>query len=240
VKRSTSILLLVSLLMLALPAASDAAPLASLRNATLRAASGNLTISETRCPPGSSSNCGTARLEETFQSGTRPKTRATIGRAGFRAGLRILGKGSGACSAESPSSFVTGPDGSSQFLGGAQRLEPGAFIATRIAMAGNRRGARVAWLEPLLPSIDCDFFDQPGTSLALPAGQALQAALMSPTITPGMLRRSRFAITIAGSQEWTQTAGDGTRVDGHASWNLRLDYATTRRSAKGFVGSARS
>lgn len=231
-KRPTSILLLLSLLLLALPAASDAAPLASLRKATLRAATGDLTISETRCPAGSSSNCGTARLEESFRSGPTPKTRATAGRSRFRAGLRIRGKGSGTCSAESPSSFVTGPDGSTQFLGGAQRLEPGAFIATRIAMAGGRRGARVVWLEPLLPSVDCDFFDEPGTTLELPVGQALPAALTSAAITPRMLKRCRFGVTIAGSHDWTETARDGTQVTGHASWKMRLDYATTRGSAR--------
>src|SRR3954447_16395501 len=226
--------------MLALPAASNAAPLASLRKATLRAATGNLTISETRCPPVSSSTWGTPRLERSSRSGAKPKTRTTAGRSQFRAGLRIRGKGSGTCSAESPSSFVTGPDGSTQFLGAAQRLEPGAFMATRIAMAGGRRGARVIWLEPLLPSVDCDFFDEPGTTLELPAGQAPPAGLASPMITRDMLRRSRFSITVAGSHDWTETARDGTLITGHASWNLRLDYATTHRSAKGFLGSSRS
>jgi hypothetical protein len=123
----------------------------------------------------------------------------------------------------------TGPDGSVQIITGAAQLLPGEFIATRVAIASSKRGVRVAWLEPLAPSIECDYFQEPDTLLALPSTQAVPSALVSPTISARMLKRSRFSITIAGSKEWNDTAADGTIVNGRGSWKLRLDYVAKRR-----------
>jgi hypothetical protein len=216
--------LLPALLGLLAPAVTHARPPDSFRGAKLQAASGTLTIKETRCPPGSS-DCGTAQLDERFAAKSGPKTRSAQGRTGFPRGLRIRGTGSGKCYAESPPSVITGPDGSAQFVGSAARLEPGSFSATRVAVAAGKRGVRVAWLEPILPSISCDYFGEPATKLAVPAGQTLQSELVSRTIPPRVLKRSRFSVTIAGSQGWKATAGDGTQVTGRATWKLRLDYA---------------
>lgn len=222
-KYPTSILLAV-FVALVTPALAQARPLDSLRGAKLQAASGTLTIKETRCPPGSS-NCGTAQLDETFDAKPSPKTRAAQGRSGFSQGLRIRGRGRGKCYAESPPTFTTGPDGSAQFLGSAARVEPGSFSATRVAAAASRRGLRVAWLEPIAPSMGCDYFDEPSTKLSVPSGQQLQNGVVSRTVAPRVLKRSRFSITIAGSQGWNETASDGTQVSGRATWKLRLDYA---------------
>jgi hypothetical protein len=211
--RRISILLLPALL--ALPQAAQARPLA----ATLQAANGTLEIKETRCPPGSSA-CGTAQLDESFKAGPKPRTRSAPGRPGFPAGLRIHGKGTGKCYAESPPTTTTAPDGSTQFLGSAARVEPGSFGATRIAVRSGKRGVRIAWLEPLTPSLGCDYFDQPGTNLALPATATLPSALVS----RNALARSRFSITIAGSKDWAEITGDGTRVTGRASWKLQLSF----------------
>jgi hypothetical protein len=217
-------ILLTSFLTLLAPAISQARPLDSFRGATLQAASGTVTIKEIRCPPGSN-DCGSAQLDEKFDARSGPKTRSAQGRSGFPQGLRIRGKGSGKCYAQSPPSFVTGPDGSQQFLGSAARVQPGSFGATRVAAAANRRGVRVAWLEPIVPSIGCDYFDEPSTHVAVPSGQKLQSGLVSHTVAPRVFRRSRFSVTIAGSQGWNRTAADGTRVTGRATWKLRLDYA---------------
>ena len=60
----------------------------------------------------------------------------------------------------------TGPDGSVQLIESAARVTPGKFDSTRIDVTSTRRGARIAWLEPLSPGISCDYFGEPGTTLA--------------------------------------------------------------------------
>jgi hypothetical protein len=214
--------ILATVLVLLLPGAAMARD--PLHNAKLQSATGTLTITETRCPPGSTTNCGKARLDEKFSTTPEPTTRSAPGRPGFPLGRRIAGKGSGQCNAESPTTEVTGPDGSAQFLGSASRVTPGKFTGTRIVVASARRGIRIAWLEPLAPGVRCDYFGEAGTDLALPAANELPIALVSPTIAPRVLKRSRFSVTIAGSQEWNEQAADGTAVAGRASWRLRLDY----------------
>jgi hypothetical protein len=220
--RPTSILLLSVLLALSVPAAVQARTPA----ATLRAATGTVLIKETRCPSGSTS-CGTAQLNERFTAAHGPRTRAAHGRPGFPNGLRIRGKGTGRCLAESPPTMITAADGSMQFLGSATRLEPSGFAATRIAIASGKRGVRFAWLEPIAPASRCDYFDQPGTALALPAGRKLPRGLVSPTIRRRVLKHSRFTVTIAGAKDWVSTAADGTEVTGRASWKLRLSFANS-------------
>jgi hypothetical protein len=221
VTRAASILVPV-LVLLTLPAAATARD--PLRGAKLQSATGTLTITETRCPPGSTTNCGRARLDEKFRAAPEPTTRSVPGRPGFPLGRRIAGKGGGQCSAESPTTVVTGPDGSAQFLGSASRVTPGKFAGTRIAVATSRPGIRIAWLEPLAPGIRCDYFGEAGTGLALATGNELPTALVSPMIAPRVLKRSRFSVTIAGSQQWNEQTADGTAVAGLASWRLRLDY----------------
>jgi hypothetical protein len=224
-RRLTSTLLLIAL---ALPAGAAARPGAGLQGARLQAATATVKLSESRCAPGTTTNCGKTELTETFK-GTTPKTSSVQGQPRFPAGLQIAGKGSGSCYTESPTETVTGPDGSIQIITGAAQLLPGEFRATRVAIAGGKRGVRVAWLEPLAPSIECDYFQEPDTLLALPSTQAVPSALVSPTIGARMLKRSRFSITIAGSKDWNDTAADGTIVNGHGTWKLRLDYVAKRR-----------
>jgi hypothetical protein len=219
--------LLLLLPALVVPAVAQARPLDDLRRAQLKAVTATVTLTERRCPAGSA-NCGTTKLVETFRSGPKVKTRAAEGRPGFPAGVRIAGKGSGECDEESPSVTITGPDGSVQFLDGALRVTPGRFGATRIAVASNQRSVRVAWLEPLAPSVSCDFFSQPDTVLSLPSTAEVPDALVSPAIGSRVLRRARFSIRIAGSKAWNETAADGRLVTGHASWKLRLDYVARR------------
>ena len=221
---------MLALAVLALPAAAQARPLDDLRKAKLQAATATVKLSETRCAPGTTTNCGKTQLDETFRS-TKPKTSVVNGQPGFPAGLQLAGQGSGQCYTESPTTIQTGPDGSVQVLGGAAQLLPGEFAAQRIAVASSKRGVRVAWLEPIAPSIECDYFQEPDTLLALPATQPVPAALVSPTIGARMLKRSRFSITVAGSQDWTDTAADGTVITGHGTWTLKLDYVARGRSA---------
>jgi hypothetical protein len=223
-RRSPLPLLLAAMLV---PGVAQARPLDDLRQARLNAVTATVSLTERRCPPGSA-NCGTTKLVETFRSGPQVTTRAAEGRPGFPAGVRIAGKGSGVCDEESPSVTITGADGSVQFLDGALRVTPGKFGATRIAVASSKRGVRVAWLEPLRPSVSCDFFSQPGTVLSLPSTAAVPDALVSPAIGSRVLRRARFSIRIAGSKAWNETAADGRLVTGHASWKLRLDYVARR------------
>ena len=219
--RSTWILFAV-LAVVALPSAANARPLEALRGAKLQSVAGTLTISETRCAQGSTS-CGKATLQEKFEA-TKPRTRSAEGRAGFPAGVQIPGRGTGQCYAESAPTVITGPDGSVQFLGSSARVTPARFDATRIVASSSRRGIRIAWLEPLTPAIGCDYFGEPDTRLALPAVQDIPSALVSPLIGPRALKRSRFSVTIAGSQEWNEPASDGTQVAGRASWRLKLAY----------------
>jgi hypothetical protein len=222
--------LFLALAVLALPAAAQARPLDALRGARLQAATATVKLSETRCPPGTTTNCGKTQLDETFKA-AKPKTTTVKGQPGFPAGVQIPGKGAGQCYTESPTTIQTGPDGSVQVLGGAAQLLPGEFAAQRIAIAATKRGVRVAWLEPVAPAIDCDYFQEPDTLLALPATQPVPSALVSPTISARMLKRSRFSITVAGSQDWTDTAADGSAITGRADWKLRLDYVGKGRSA---------
>src|SRR3954451_24163066 len=119
------------LLALLVPATAAARSHDVPRGAKLHAAVGTLTISESRCQPGSS-NCGHVKLEETFNAGPKPDTRPVAGRFGFPVGCRIRGDGRGQCSGESPTTFTTGPDGSAQLLSGASRIEPAKFAATRV------------------------------------------------------------------------------------------------------------
>jgi hypothetical protein len=219
VKRLLPTLTLVAAL--AAASAAHAGPLASLRQAKLQAAKGTLAIKETRCPAGTTSNCGTAQLDERFDGTPRPKATSARGGAGFPSGMRIRGKGSATCSTASPATFTTNPDGSMQFLGSAARVVPGRFSATRIAMAGSRKGARIVWLEPLRPSFGCSYFGEAGTGLAVPS---FTKELVSRSLGAHALKRSRFSVKIAGTQEWTRTDSDGTQVTGRASWKLRLDY----------------
>lgn len=214
--------LIVVLAAVALPAQAAARPLEALRGATLKTVTGTLTITETRCPQGSTS-CGKTTLTEKFNA-ARPRTRATDGRPGFPAGLRISGRGTGQCYQESPPETITGPDGSVQFIGSAARLIPGDFDSTSVVASGSKRGVRIAWLEPLAPGVACDYFGEPDTGLALPVAQALPDALVSPLIRPRALKRSKFSVMIAGSQEWSDPAADGGVVAGRASWRLRLGY----------------
>jgi hypothetical protein len=217
--RLTWILVLAAL---ALPASASARPLDVLRNAKLQSASGTLTITETRCPAGAqpgSPDCGKATLDETFDSAA-PRTRSVDGAPGFPAGFRATGRGRGTCEAESPTTVVNGPDGSAQLLGGSARVVPGRFDATRVVLAAGKHGVRIAWLEPFAPSIACDYFDEPGTTVDVPIAQGLPSAV----IGPSALKRSRFSATIAGSQDWNEPVADGTQVSGHATWRIRLDY----------------
>ncbi|HEX6712355.1 MAG TPA: hypothetical protein VF066_03180 [Thermoleophilaceae bacterium] len=237
-QRSASILLLIALPALLAPAAVQARPLSDFMGAKLQAAGGTLTIGETRCPPGST-NCSKTKLEESFDSGARPKTRGADGQSGFPSGLRLLGKGAGTCSMESPTTTIMGPDGSVQFLGSSARYTPGSFDGTRIAVSGGKRGVRVAWLEPVAPGITCKYFDDEGSGLALPPSAQLPSELVSPTIGPRVLKRARFTVNIAGSKNWTETAADGTQVTRSASWKLRLDYVARGSSAAGRRSGAR-
>jgi hypothetical protein len=211
---------LALVLALAVPAGAVARPRDLLHGAKLESATGTLTISESRCAQGSTANCGEVRLQEKFKTGPKPGARTTAGRTGFSAGVRINGAGTGECSAQSPTSLVTGPDGSQQFLGAASSVEPGKFAVTRVALAGGRRGVRIAWLEPIAPGFDCDYFNERGTSLRVPAAARLQSSLVRVRV----LKRSRFSVTIAGSKKWTRQESDGTQVSGLASWRLRLTY----------------
>lgn len=222
-KRPTWILISMLLVGAALPSLAHAGPLDAFRKAKLQSATGTLTMTETRCAPGAS-DCGKARLDEKFVSARSPKQRADSGLPGFTTGRRIAGNGTGMCNAESPTTIITGPDGSVQFLEGAARVDPGSFDATRIALAAGKRGVRVVWREPLAPAIVCNYFDEPGTEVALPAAVQLPPSLISPTIGPRVFKRARFTITIAGAQDWTETAADGTQVTGRASWKLQLAY----------------
>jgi hypothetical protein len=219
--RSTWILIAV-LASLAPASAASARSRDALRGAKLQAVAGMLSITETRCPQGSSA-CGKATLDEKFDA-SRPRTRSAEGRTGFPMGARIAGRGSGQCYAESPPETFTGPDGSVQFLGSAARVTPGKFHSTRIVASTSKRGVRIAWLEPLTPGITCDYFGEPDTSLEVPAAQKLADALVSPLIGTRALKRSRFSVTIAGSQEWNDPAADGTQIAGRASWRLKLTY----------------
>jgi hypothetical protein len=218
---------LILLIALALPSAAQARPLDGAR---LRAATATVKLTETRCAPGETTNCGKTQLDETFRM-TKAKTTSVHGQPGFPAGVQIGGKGSGQCYTESPTTIQTGPDGSVQVLGGAAQLLPGEFATQRIAISSSKRGVRVAWLEPLAPSVECDYFQEPDTLLALPSAQPVPPALVSPTIGARVLRRSRFSITIAGSQDWNDTAADGTLVTGRGTWKLKLDYAARGRSS---------
>ena len=211
---------LALVLALAVPAGAAARPRDLLLGAKLQSAAGTLTISESRCPQGSTQNCGDVKLQEKFKTRPKPGARTTAGRTGFSAGLRISGAGTGQCSAQSPTSLVTGPDGSQQFLGAASSVEPGKFAATRVALAGGRRGVRIAWLEPIAPGVTCDYFHESGTTLRVPVAAQLQSSLVRVRV----LKRSRFSVTIAGSKKWTRQEPDGTQVSGRASWHLRLTY----------------
>lgn len=220
--RSTWILLAV-LASLAPASAASARSRDALRGAKLQSVTGTLTITETRCPQGSSA-CGKATLDEKFDA-SKPRTRSAEGRTGFPVGVRVPGRGTGECYAESPPETFTGPDGSVQFLGSAARLTPGMFDTTRVVASTSKRGVRIAWLEPLTPGISCDYFGEPDTKLEVPAAQELPDALISPLIGTRTLNRSRFGVTIAGSREWNEPQSDGSQVNGHASWRLRLNYA---------------
>ena len=211
---------LALLALLAVPSAAPARARDLLHGAKLQSATGTLSISETRCPQGSPGNCGNVKLQEDFKNGSRPRTHKAAARRGFAAGLRISGSGAGECSAESPTSLVTGPDGSQQFLGAASNVEPGRFRATRVVLGGGRRGVHVAWVEPFAPGVDCDYFNESGTILRVPVAAQLPSSLLAVRV----LKRSRFSVTIAGSKKWTEQASDGTQVSGRASWRLRLDY----------------
>ena len=206
---------------LSLPAGASARTPDALRGAKLRSATGTLTITETRCPAGST-NCGKTKLEETFKA-VKPRTRASEGRPGFSTGVQIVGQGTGSCSAESPVTTVTAADGSLQIISAARTI-PGKFDSTRVVASSTRRGVRIAWLEPLAPAIACDYFGEPDTVLALPAAQRLPSALISPLIRPRALKSSRFSVLIGGSREWNDAAADGTPIAGRASWRLTLKY----------------
>ena len=204
-----------------LPAAARAGALNAARDAELRSAVGSLSITETRCPPGSAA-CRHLTLTTRFASGSHPRVRRTRGRARFAFGLRLSGRGSGTCSAESPSVVVAAPDGSMQLLGGAQRAEPANSDATKIFIGAGRRGARWAWREPLTPGFRCVYFDEPGRGLAVPRSAPIPTSARIPA---RVLRRSHFTVTIAGSRAWAGQAADGTTVAGHARWRLRLRYS---------------
>jgi hypothetical protein len=214
---------LLSIAALAAPGVASARPLDSLRGAKLQSAAGTLTISESHCPAGSTS-CDTVTLKEAFKAGPKPRLRATAGRPGFPLGMRIEGAGSGTCYSQSAPVIQTGPDGSLQLIGSAARLVPGKFKASRIAVKSASRGVRIAWLEPLAPGVDCNYFEGSDPFLAVPAAAQLQSQLVSPPISARVLKRSRFAVTIAGGQEWNEAGADGTQVTGRASWRLRLAY----------------
>jgi hypothetical protein len=215
---------LLSIAALAAPGVAFARPLDSLRGAKLQSAVGTLTISESHCPAGSTTSCDTVTLKEGFKAGPEPRLRATAGRPGFPLGMRIEGAGSGTCYSQSAPVIQTGPDGSLQLIGSAARLVPGKFKASRIAVSSASRGVRFAWLEPLAPGVDCNYFEGSGPFLAVPAAAQLQNQLVSPVISARVLKRSHFGVTIAGGQEWNEEAADGTQVTGRASWRLHLGY----------------
>jgi hypothetical protein len=158
----------------------------------------------------------------TFDSGRHPHIRRTRGLRGFALGVRASGRGRGQCAAESPAVTVTAPDGSMQLLGGAQRLDPLSFAATRIFIGVGRRGARWAWREPVAPAYRCVYFGDPGAPLALPRSVAIPA---SGWIPRRVLRRRHFVVKISGSRAWTRQAADGTSVKSLARWSLRLRYS---------------
>src|SRR5690242_18988888 len=74
-------------LALAMPAGAAARSRDLLRGAKLQSATGTLAISESRCPQGSTENCGEVSLQEKFKSRPRPGARTSAGRTGFSAGL---------------------------------------------------------------------------------------------------------------------------------------------------------
>jgi hypothetical protein len=211
-----------ALVALALPAPAGAAGRDPLKGAKLRSAAGTLTMLETRCPPDTPMNCGKVQIDEKFATAPKPKIRSVPGRPGFPTGIRIAGRGSGQCSIESTVPTAQEPG---QLIGSALRVSLAKFTDTPVAVARSRRGVRFAWLEPLAPGVPCDYFGQAETNAALPPAATLPKALISPTIGRHFLQRKRFSVTIAGSQQWTETAADGTIVNGTASWRLRLDYA---------------
>ena len=217
---------------LAFPGAAVAGTLDAVRASKLLGAAGRLTISESRCPAGvqpGSSDCGKVALSSSFQTAAKPRTRAATGRGNLPIGRLIIGRGRSECSAESPATVATGPDGSTQIFSGASRLEPGQFVTTQIAVGGSKRGVRFAWLEPLAPSVNCTYFDDPATTLALPRlAQAVDSAMATVTVSRRVVRRARFAVVIAGSRDWTEQEADGTQVAARATWRLRLDYRHAR------------
>jgi hypothetical protein len=214
-------LLLALLVGVVLPAAARAGALNAARDAELRSAVGSLSITETRCRPGSA-DCRHLTLRTRFASGHHLRVRHSRGRAQFALGVRLSGRGSGECAAESPAVLVTAPDGSMQLLGGAQRVEPASSDATGIFIGAGRRGARWAWREPLAPGFRCVYFDQPGYGLALPRSVPIPTSAWIPA---HVLRRSHFTVTVAGSRAWAGQAADGSTVTGHARWRLRLRYS---------------
>jgi hypothetical protein len=189
----------------------------SLSGATLQAASGQMTLTETRCAPGTA-DCGQLRLTTRITTHPRPATR-TRGSE-----LVISARGRGACSAVSPPAIVTAPDGSQQILAGAQRIDPVRTQSTKVAISVNARGARWAWLEPLAPTFTCMYFDQPGTTLRVPSPHGVPASVASRRLSPRALSRRHFAVRIRGQQTWRFTASDGTVVNGHGEWTLALRY----------------
>ena len=208
----TLLLAVTASAVLAAPASAQS-PLAG---AVLQSPVGQMTLTQTQCAAGASaSDCGHQRLTFSFNGGQQRATEA------------LTGAGKGTCSADSPPQIITAPDGSMQILGGAERIDPFATKATKIAIATGSRGLRWTWLEPVTPSYDCTYFDEAGTTLAVPSAGGIPASLSSRWIAPRVLKRSRFTVRIAGKETWA--TGSGT-------WTLTLHY--TRASARrgSFVG----
>ena len=205
--------------------------------AVLQSASGQMTLTETRCAPEArAADCGHVKLTNSFSAGPRAATKKTAGVAGFRNGVLIGGRGRGDCSADSPPTIVTAPDGSMQILSGAVRVEPARTKGSAIAIATTSRGARWAWLEPVDPSFTCTYFGQSGTALAVPSNTGVPRSVTSRVISARVLRRARFTVRIAGTQKWESPETDGTKVTGTGSWELTLKYARpSARRAPSFV-----
>jgi hypothetical protein len=230
-----ALLAIALLAVLAAPAAAKDA----LGGAVLQSATGQMSLTETRCAAGAAaSDCGHVKLTNSFSAGPRPAASNTSGPAGFRNAVVVHGRSRGICSADSPPSIVTATDGSMQILAGAQRVEPANAKSTTIAFAAGARGARWAWLEPFDPSFTCTYFDEPATTIAVPLSAGLPRALTSRLIPPRVLHRSRFSVRVAGKQAWSSTASDGTTVTGSGTWTLTLNYARAgARPAPAFVAS---
>jgi hypothetical protein len=201
---------------------------------------GTFSISEQRCPPGSSAgplSCSVAQVRVSYTSPTRPAARAVAGAVGFARALRISATGSGRCGAESPESVFTSPDGAVQILPPASRLERFKTTSAVVLIDPHARTARFAWLDPLEPAFTCGYLGDPTSKLAVPTnGGLVPRALASGWISPRKIAAKRFSVVIRGSKTWDGASDDGLQLHGRASWNLRLDLGRPLVRQPNFLG----